>query len=510
MTDYDVAIVGYGPTGMVLAGLLGQLGRKVLIVERYEGLYNLPRAAGFDDEAMRTFQKLGITEALKPGIRTQDGYEWLNQDGETLVSIEYENPAPNGWSQQYMMYQPHMEDVLDRHVTSLETVHVRKGINIDTLVQDDERVRLIGTGTDGAQHTFQARYVVGADGANGMVRAHMDGEIDDYGFFENWLVCDFKMLREDHGVPMFQQVCSPEQPTSIVNIGPGYHRFSFALTAEDERSDVTQPEKVWARVAKYMGQDVAELIRVANYTFRSKIVKEWRDGRILLAGDAAHEMPPFLAQGMVSGIRDSRNLAWKLDLVLSGHSDTLLDTYQIEREPHVRFITEKAIELGRVQTMRDAEKARERDVRMLAARKADQKPSKIRYPPLSGGLVAGYGDVFPQGHVNDGKRTALFDDIVGTDWTILTRDPAMLEALDGDQKQAFEALGGRIVTVGAEGSEALLVDDDGVLTRWFDTVEANAVLVRPDRYVFGLAESAEDLASLVDKLHAMLAQPAAA
>ena len=499
MTDFDVAIVGYGPTGMALAALLGRAGRRVLVLERYRGRYNLPRAACFDDETMRTFQKLEIAEAMLPGTNVQKGYEWLNADGQTLISIEYDNPGHSGWPQLYMMYQPHMEDVLHDCVTALDRVEIRSGTAVRALEQDAERVTIRAVDDEGAAQTFTARYAVGADGGNGVVRQSLNVAMDDYGFFENWLVCDFRMRRKVEAVPSFRQVCDPTGPHSIVNIGPNHHRFSFMLDPDDDQARVTRPENVWRRVADYITPDDAELIRVANYTFRSKIAESWRRGRILLAGDAAHEMPPFLAQGMVSGIRDARNLAWKLDLVLSGIDDALLDTYQPEREPHVRFITEKAIELGRVQTMRDPGKAAERDARMLAARRANQAPDKLRYPPLKGGMIANHGELLPQGRVDDGTRTALFDDIAGTGWLIVARDGSVVSALDGERGEMWRSLDGRTVVFGDA-----LTDTDGVFTRWFDAADSAVAIVRPDSHVFGLARDGRGLAALLDDLRAAL------
>ncbi|MEW5422963.1 bifunctional 3-(3-hydroxy-phenyl)propionate/3-hydroxycinnamic acid hydroxylase [Amorphus sp. 3PC139-8] len=499
---YDVAIVGYGPTGMVLATLLGKLGRKVVVIERYSGLYNLPRAAAFDDETMRTFQHLGIAEAMLEGTNIQRGYEWVNGAGELLLDIEYDNPGPCGWPAQYMMFQPHVEDVLDATAKSIPGVTVHQGFTVTGLDDDGQQVTVTATDGAGAEQTFAARYVVGADGGNGFVRRHLDGPVEDYGFFENWLVCDFEMKHEVEGLPSFRQVCNPAQPISIVNIGPKHHRFSFRLEADDDREAVVDPDRVWARVKDYLTRDQADLIRVANYTFRSRIVGDWRKGRILLAGDAAHEMPPFLAQGMVSGIRDARNLSWKLDMVLSGYGDSLLDTYQPEREPHVRFITEKAIELGRVQTMRDPDEARERDERMIAARKANQKPDKLLYPGLTGGMIANDGRLLPQGLVSSSTKTALFDDVVGTGWTLVAKGPGVLEDLTPEVRRFWSELGGRTAVFNLHSivGGGDLSDTSGIYTRWFDETGAVAAVVRPDSYVYGLAKTSSALDDLLSQL----------
>jgi hypothetical protein len=251
-------------------------------------------------------------------------------------------------------------------------------------------------------------------------------------------------------------------------------------------------------------------VRVANYVFRSCIAETWRDGRVLLAGDAAHQMPPFLAQGMVSGIRDARNLAWKLGMVLRGHSEDLLDSYQVEREAHVRFITAKAIELGLVQTMRDEAKARLRDESMLAARAAKKEPDKLQYPPLSGGLIANHGGIFPQGVVSGEGSTALFDDVVGGGWLLVTRNPDAASALTDEDRAAFADLGGRHVgfTLSSTFGGADLSDTGGVYGRWFAAQDCVGVIVRPDSYIHGIARDPAELAELMRGLTAELRLPA--
>lgn len=499
-SDYDVAIVGYGPTGMTLAALLGRLGHRVIVLERYAGLYNLPRAACFDDEIMRVFQKFGLAEKISRGARPQYEYDWVNSAGKLLLKLEYEKIAPGGWAALYMMFQPHIEAVLDSYNKSLPTVEVRQGVTVSDLVQESEFATLCGIGQDGQRVSVRARFVVGADGGNGFMRKRLCRRIDDYGFQENWLVCDFRLRRSISDLPLFRQVCDPAQPTSIVTIGPEHHRFSFMLNPDDNPEEVTSHKNIWSRVSPFVSEDDAEIIRAANYTFRSRIADRWQVGRIFLAGDAAHEMPPFLGQGMCSGIRDSHNLAWKLDLILKGQADVkLLDSYQAEREPHVRFITEKAIELGRVQTLRDPNKAHERDMRLLAQRQANEKPEKIRFPALKRGFIADNGGFFPQGRVCVSGQTCLFDDAVGDGWCIVARGPEVFAGLTPAHRKFWQSIGGRTVTVG-QSSSADVHDADGVYASWFARSSSSAAVVRPDWYVYGSASDHYDLAKMIEQM----------
>jgi 2-polyprenyl-6-methoxyphenol hydroxylase-like FAD-dependent oxidoreductase len=507
---YDVAIVGYGPTGMMLAALLGRQGHRVIVFDKHRGLYNLPRAACFDDEIMRTFQKLSLVDAVLPGVVVQTEYEWVNAVGETLLEVTYDNPARGGWAALYMMYQPHIETVLDRLCQSLPTVEVRQGLVVDGLQITDGEVTITADDRDGGRHNVLARYLVGADGGDSFVRPALGIEFSDYHFQENWLVCDFRKRRALPSVPTFRQVCDPAQPVSIVRIGPEHQRFSFMLEPDETGTRATDEGRIWQRVAPYLTRDDAELVRVANYMFRSRIADRWRDGPVMLAGDAAHEMPPFLGQGMCSGMRDGHNLAWKLHLVLTGQAEPgVLDTYQPEREPHVRFITEKAIELGRVQTLRDPELARERDEDFLAQRRAQRAPDKILLPGLTEGLVApttpDAGAVFPQGRVGQtGGDPVLFDDALGAGLTILSRSAEVLAVLSAEQLERWAELGGGVALIRppADGNVTgtwpiQLTDVDGMYDAWFDAHGCEAVIVRPDWYLYGSATTGPALRALV-------------
>ena len=415
-----------------------------------------------------------------------------------------------------MMYQPHIETVLDRLCRSLPSVTVHQETTVNAMDAGEDGVTLRALRADGGEVEVRARYVVGADGGSGFVGPALGAKSDSYGFEENWLVCDFERKRELHRVPTFRQVCDPAQPIAIVRIGPDHQRFSFMLEPDEDPARATDPERVWARVADYMSAEDADLIRVANYVFRSRVAESWRHGRVLLAGDAAHEMPPFLAQGMCSGMRDAHNIAWKLDLVLGGLADEeILASYQPEREPHVRFITEKAIELGRVQTLRDPEKARERDQRLLALRRQNKAPEKLRYPALAGGgLTSGIGaphagEFFLQGRVGDGEREGRFDDLVGQGPCVVARGTA-LAGLDDLQRRRWARLGGHLAQLG-EGPEAApvttLVDLDGSYAAWFDAHECEAAVVRPDWYLFGTARDGAELGELLARIDGALTEP---
>jgi 3-(3-hydroxy-phenyl)propionate hydroxylase/flavoprotein hydroxylase len=471
----------------------------VVVLERYAGLYNLPRAAIFDDETMRTFARLGIAEDLLPTLHVQRSYEWRNGAGELLIEHDFAETGRSGWAEWYMMYQPDLENALDGLCRSAGTVDVRHDSPVTAIVQDADGVTL----TVGDSEQITARYVVACDGGNSFVRGALGIEQHDYGFSEPWMVCDFR-FRRPVTVPAALQLGDPAGPTSIISLGPRHHRFSFMLDSEEDFATERDAAKVWSRVSRYLTPDDAELIRVATYTFRSLVADRWRVGRVLLAGDAAHQMPPFLGQGMCSGIRDTQNIAFKLDLILRGRHDvTLLDTYQSEREPHVRAVIEKGIELGRVQTIRDPERAAARDVELIARRNAAEAPEKIRFPGLGPGLLGeGGGSLSVQGVIDDGRRRGRLDQVAGTGFQLLVRAEA-LEAVQ-DKLAALREAGIVVVAPGTDaGPPPYVRDVHGTYAQWLAELDADAVAVRPDQYVFATARTA-GAGALADALVAAL------
>ena len=359
---YDVLIAGYGPTGMLAAALLGRAGHRVGVFERYKSLYNLPRVGIVHDDVLRMFQEIGCIERIWPSTYFLPVFE-LSKHGQILLSSDVAPNATHGWPEYISLYQPAFEGELDATVKALPSVDVFQGERVIAVTQNSERVEIEVEGDDG-KRTIQGRYLIGADGGNSFISKALAIPYENLGFDQDWLVIDAKAKGERPKLPAMRQFCEPEQPGVTLHIGPHHQRWSFMIFREESREEAVKPESVWRRLDRAEGgtPDQFDLVRVVSYQFQSLYAERWREGRIFLAGDAAHQMPPFLAQGMCSGFRDAHNLAWKLDLVLQRKAPpAFLDSYQAERGPSVRATIVESMRVGQFVNERDPEKVKQRD-----------------------------------------------------------------------------------------------------------------------------------------------------
>jgi 3-(3-hydroxy-phenyl)propionate hydroxylase len=517
----DVIISGLGPTGATLAALLGQRGIKVLVVDKMPGLYPLPRAIGLDQEAMRTLQELGITSDMDHLIAPYRPTEYRGMDGELIKRLDTAPPPyPLGWAPNYVFNQPGVEQVLRRRIEKLPSVEVQLQAEIVNSGQERDRawvdVRKQGSKVE---ERYEASYLIACDGGASPIRTRLNIELEDLGFDEPWLVVDAivpdeKLLE----LPQTQvQYCEASRPCTFV-VGPGNHRrWEIMLNPGDSLSADYPEEELWPLLRRWIQPGEAQIWRSAAYRFHSLVAKQWRRGRILLAGDAAHMTPPFMAQGMCQGMRDAKNLAWKLDRVLRDESgDDLLNTYATERRPHVLKTTATAIGLGRVICERDPAKAIERDERLRAENSGAivtaYRQSMI--PGLEAGMcefsTAGAGSLAFQPTVVCGPFRGPLDELAGHRFVLIASG-----ALSVDDERAYmDALApiqGVLIHLVPEGctrywmeGTARAYEVDALFQPWLEALGQCCAVVRPDHYVFGTAKTHADGLRLLRKLDVLL------
>ena len=505
---YDIVQIGYGPVGQTNAALMGDRGHKVAVYERHSGLYALPRAGHLDHEIVRVFQGLGAAEKVMEDAFRCANYCWLNQNGETLLDIDWSQEGISGWSSDYLIYQPYLENALDAAAQGHSSVTVNFGweaIAQETHTDYVEVTFAKGCRNEAGEYlhtgetqTVRGKYVVGADGANSFTRQSIGTELDDLGFREQWLVTDFRQKRPlsfdfDNG-----QICDPARPRCLFQLGKTHRRFEFMVMPGEDPKQLVSPDNVWSLVSTWFGPEDAELIRATVYTFRGANAQSWRSGRVLLAGDAAHLMPPFLGQGMCSGIRDVTNLSWKLDLVLRGLADeTLLDTYMTERKPHVGDIIEQAVALGKVSCTVDEEEARQRDEAFFSGKVPPLPPFPwITHGILQDGRSELIGHLGLQARVEFQGNEGLADDVAGKGWQLICKAGVPV-TLDQENSEVLAALNVHVLELDGDNG---IRDIDGFYETYLADANVDAVLVRPDFYVFGVVDKQWSINDLVSDL----------
>lgn len=475
----EVAIVGMGPTGVMLAHLLGALGVDTVLMDREPDLLNLPRAVHFDGEVMRIFQNAGLADALLPHVRASQGMQYINPQGQLLLERKPATAAGmHGWANNYLFHQPDVERILRDGLAAHPSVQVRLQNEVTDLQATSAGVNIVMT--DLAHHTTQrlhAQWVVGCDGARSKVREHMTTELDDLGLHQAWLVIDVE-LRQDLDLPVATvQYCNPARPITYVNVTGRRRRWEVMVMPGDSLEQMTEPAHIWPLLSPWIKPEQATLVRTAIYTFHSLLTQHWRQGRLLLAGDSAHQTPPFLGQGMCAGIRDAANLAWKLHRVCRGAPEALLDTYASERIPHVSDFIATAVKLGNIIQSTDPLVAAQRDQQFLA-----QGPQEIvnLSPPLGPGFHQGLGlagQITAQPRLSDGR---LLDDALGQGFAVVTAQAMDTSRVPAQTLNDLTALGTQWL-------------HDPALQTWLNGLDAQLVLLRPDLYVFATAKTANEM-----------------
>ena len=526
MTTYDVAIIGMGPVGSTAAILLADAGLKVVAFEQDLEVYPLPRAVAIDGEIVRGFQRVGRADEIVPllqPVRKGDRAGFANSSREWLFGNDFRAFGSNGWQPLSMFDQPELDGYLRATACNHPNVTAKIGHRVlgfeksnGQSVRSDRRtnrhvdvrastIRDDGSADSPSEYQVSARYLLGCDGANSGVRRSLNVAWKDLGYDQDWLVVDV-IAKEGHTLTQDTlQVCDPDRLATYIATKDPYRRWEFKLNSGETSEEMLEPEKIYQLIEPWTPRHTVEIRRAAVYQFHAATADRWRSGRVLLAGDAAHQTPPFLGQGMNAGMRDVINLAWKLPLVLSGVADPdLLDSYLAERGAHAEDLVDWAVAIGRLMEHLAAEEdAKRKGVEPPAGRK-DQTSAGYgqgrEAPPLRDGVVVrdqvsdtgSTGYLFSQPIVTDEQNSEIrLDDLLGRGFAIVAKSPRELEVND-HSRALISKLGIRTVTL----------DTLSLVRGHFDRAfeEPCAVIVRPDRYVFGHTSPDYSLDDLLDAL----------
>jgi 3-(3-hydroxy-phenyl)propionate hydroxylase len=514
-SHYPVAIVGAGPTGLALANLLGVYGVRTLLLERHPTTVGEPRAVSIDDESLRALQNAGVLEQVMPDIVPGYGVHYFSWSGREFArieptSLEYGHPKRNAFR------QPLLEARLLAGLARHPQVEVRLSTELERFDDDGSRVVLQVDGPQG-EASFTCDWLVACDGGRSSVREALEVRMSGTTFAERWLIVDLTGRQDDFAHT--RTYCDPLRPAIRLPGPHGTLRYEFMLFEHEASEDVLIEGKIraWMR-ERVAGDEMLPIVRKVVYTFHARMAERWKVGRVLLAGDAAHLTPPFAGQGMNSGVRDAFNLAWKLAAVTRGELDAaLLDSYEAERKPHAWSLIAMALRIGTFMQPRSKWSAMLMQAALRVAglyRPARDYVLQLKFKPkprfangffLPGGPQHGVraGQLFPQPRLAlaDGRRI-LLDELLGSGfaWLGWCADP-----LSADLSASMGAVGVRTVllapqhAVDGQSTGAPARDCEGIVAAVLQAAGAQAVLLRPDRYVLAYVRkgaTAADMARL--------------
>jgi 3-(3-hydroxy-phenyl)propionate hydroxylase len=496
--EWDVTIVGCGPIGAYAANLLGRAGLRVLVLERDSAPYALPRAVHVDHEMLRLLEDVGLRAPLEDKLLAADGHLHIGADHGVIRYLSaVDKPRAFGYANDYFFYQPELEEVLRAGLARYPNVTVRLGREVTGLEIKDG-----GACVTLKDETIETRWVIGTDGARSMVRKSLGVRLEDLDFEEPWLVVDAEVdgpisFPDLIGVPdtanlqrLSVMMCDPARPATIVPGRGSHRRWEFMLLPGEDDIQMSDPETVAKLVAPWVQGSSHQIIRAATYRFHGLVATDWRVGPVFLAGDAAHQTPPFFGQGMCHGMRDVANLAWKLALVVEGKADSaLLDTYQPERDAQVRHVIGKAIDAGKYICVLDPVEAKARDERVRAQQ--DIRTAADLIAPIASDIIAtGAGERFINPAVRDDG--ALLDALTGGGWVLISRSAASLST---EAMNVTALLGVKHIIADRD-----LADHEGHFGAWFTAHQSELVLVRPDFYTAVISENASQMSDEIVRL----------
>ncbi len=472
MKQYDVIIVGLGPTGGTLANLLALNGFSILILEREKNLYALPRAVHFDDEIMRVFQTIGITKKFLKNTIINKGTKFVNSDGKVL--LDWPRPksiTENGWYPSYRFHQPDLERNLRARLKKFKKVKLMQNAEVKKIRNNKNKVDLFFKIKNKVQKV-SSKYVIGCDGAKSTTREQMGSVLDNLGFTQKWAVVDLMLKKNKNMLPdRTIQYSNPKRPATYCrNVGKR-RRWEFAIQDNENEEEILSDKYIWNFLKPWLSPREAYLERKAIYIFKSAIARRWRNKRIFIAGDAAHLMPPFMGQGMCAGIRDASNLAWKISLCIKNkHSEKFLDTYQTERFSNAKEYIETTMRMGEFVNAVGSENITDN----ISSGPDGTKSMQSIKPRLGIGLGSNNdknrGKIFPQLKMKNGKT---LDEK-------FSKLPLLIRSSKLNKKNSFK----KIKSISDKNIKGL--------SDLLKTYRAKAIIVRPDRFILKTCNSSDD------------------
>lgn len=489
---YDVIIAGCGPTGATFANYLGKYNLKVLLFDIESEIIDYPRAVHIDEDVIRIFQELDLYEQMKEdAIKPFRNYALVSKKDKPLFQFQPDSSVSESIPDCNWILQPEIEKHLRNGFTKYANVTFMKGTSWLSLKQNESRVSLLLRTSDNKEVNVKSKYLIACDGGKSPIRKRMDISVHDFGFKKEWFVIDTNYKGEDIFSEDHKQFCDPKQPITYVNGVNDHFRWEFMVSEKDSSlSDEMLAEKMIPKLAVLFPIDDFEIIRKKKYTFYTLLANQWRSGNVFLAGDAAHQMPPFLGQGMCSGIKDAKNLSWKIALACRNDNEeinALLDTYHTERAPQVKKIIKLAAILGGFIQYSNPVLSPFRNGLLKMFNILPNKPiDALINKHLYGISIDNFsrfkhlqvGKRIPQPKVMNQSRQIYFDEVCGFNWVVLFRR--------GSEIKPTELGLLKFISVVSHSSDNLNEIQSDFFLKWMDQNKADFVIVRPDKFIFNI------------------------
>ena len=510
---YDIAIIGYGPVGAMAANMFGSSDLNIVVIEPKKEIWDIPRAVALDGQAQRIFQSCGIINDIP--VNPIDGLTFINKNGQKLVYVDFtEHSTPNGYSETVGFSQPNLERTLRSRAELYKNITFKLGSSLSGLIatENNNELTVINNLTNNTE-IISSSYLLACDGADSFVRKKLSIPSFDYKCEQDWIVVDYELDPKYEIQCSPHQICDYQRPTTLAPIMGRHIRWEFKYNSDDNQAEMEDEQNIremmrphaW-RINADLDISTGKLLRASKYRFHGLIADNFKSNNCFLLGDSAHQMPPFLGQGLCQGVKDVYNLHWKLTGVINGtYSKKILDTYSLERKAIVKSVTETAIKQGNIVGTQNKYVALVRDFILNCAR---QFPALLNFfqfyhPwPIKEGLIdktlfknKANGIVIPQPDTNIKIEDKAFDQYIGYKFALLV--------FDQDQ-EVFDKIKSLDSVKIFDGNIHLLSPDhqfnaDKSFVEWQKKHNISAVIIRPDRHVYGCCDH-HSIIQKIDKL----------
>jgi 3-(3-hydroxy-phenyl)propionate hydroxylase len=483
-----VAICGYGPVGSLCSLLMAAYGYTVLLIDKNIGTSPTARAINTDGEQLRIFDKFGLAEKIVENSNQIEKIHFSKKSLEPIQSITQTlGDSSMGWPNQVLFYQPELEGFVREVVESKENIDVMELCELTDFNDKGNEVEIICK-NENQEIKFLSKFLIGCDGASSFVRKKLNIDLDDFGYNQKWLVCDAHLTQNIYLKNELIQVCDPKRPCTFLHGRRGHLRFEFRVMPEDNLKELKDEAFIWNLLSPWINKKNAILERADIYNFHACIANRWNINNVLIAGDSAHQMPPFMGAGMGTGIRDVTNLSWKIHLILQKKANKkILETYQKERYPHAKWTIGQTITIGElIEGFCAAEQGKEFI--------PEKKGYDVRFPHIPSGIfknskdgVTGYPIPQPKLFINN--NYIKLDKLINSNFVIMSKSD--LKKVSKKANQIIEKLEIKFIRIKD------IDDPDKLLEKLFDLYKY--VLVRPDLYVYG-GSNENDLSEMIESI----------